>query len=176
MLIPDPWARVSVSKYFCGDAKLHLEHQDAVDAVFNKARDSAVGRELCDRDHGQAGESLLGMTFSFTIAASWQNLGQHCRRSKERLWWLWSKSEKHFDNIFFIYIIIHLSSIKEVTVICFQSNEDLPHQILRSCKKPGSETSGLSVDWMLFGLWYTLWLHHGRYCRKDCQHELLESS
>ena len=62
-----------------------IEHQDAVDAVFNKARDSAVGRELCDRDHGQAGESLLGMTFSFTIAASWQNLGQHCRRSKERL-------------------------------------------------------------------------------------------
>eukprot|EP00434_Breviolum_minutum_P004385 symbB.v1.2.003863.t1/scaffold211.1/size373615/4 len=30
-----------------------------------------------------------------------------------------------------------------------------------------SETSGLSVDWMLFGLWYTLWLHHGRYCRKE---------
>lgn len=104
MLIPDPWARVSVSKYFCGDAKLHLEHQDAVDAVFNKARDSAVGRELCDRDHGQAGESLLGMTFSFTIAASWQNLGQHCRRSKERLWWLWSKSAKAFWQHFFIYI------------------------------------------------------------------------
>ena len=164
-----------MSKYFCGDAKLHLEHQDAVDAVFNKARDSAVGRELCDRDHGQAGESLLGMTFSFTIAASWQNLGQQEIERKTMMTMI-KKCKSILTTIFFIYIIIHLSSIKEVTVICFQSNEDLPHQILRSCKKPGSETSGLSVDWMLFGLWYTLWLHHGRYCRKDCQHELLESS
>lgn len=97
-----------MSKYFCGDAKLHLEHQDAVDAVFNKARDSAVGRELCDRDHGQAGESLLGMTFSFTIAASWQNLGQQEIERKTMMTMI-KKCKSILTTIFFH---IHYTSVE----------------------------------------------------------------